>query len=83
MAEERDVLIYVTRWCGACHSTRRFLTERGIPFRSIDIDDDPDAADLVRTLNRGNHSVPTILIDGEHALTEPSQRELEALFGSG
>ena len=33
-------------------------------------------------LNRGNRSVPTILVDGEHRLTEPSPAELAALFGA-
>ena len=81
MSTERDVLIYLTTWCGTCHRTLRFLDEHDIPYRTINIDEDPEAARTVMTLNRGNRSVPTILIDGEHALTEPTAKELAATFG--
>jgi len=81
MAERRDVLVYVTSWCGACRSALRFLERHGVAHRTIDIDEDAQAAETVMALNRGNRSVPTILVDGEHVLTEPSEGELAATFG--
>ena len=80
MNAERDVLVYVTSWCGACRSARRFLDEQGIPYRTIDIDVDEEAAARVMAINQGNRSVPTIVIDGEHALTEPTPSELAMTF---
>ena len=80
MTEERDVVVYMTRWCGACATTMRFLKEHGIPYRTVDIDGDTEAAQVVMALNRGNRSVPTIMVDGKHVLTEPSMRELAAIF---
>lgn len=79
---EREVLVYVTSWCGVCRAALRFLDERAVPHRTIDIDEDDAAATVVMALNGGHRLVPTILIDGEHALTEPSRAELVATFGA-
>ncbi len=78
---ERDVLMYTTEWCGDSRRAVRFLDEHGIAYRSVDIDEDEEAARAVEALNRGNRSTPTILINGEHVATEPSRAELAALFG--
>lgn len=32
-------------------------------------------------INQGNRSVPTIVIDGKHALTDPTPSELAKTFG--
>jgi mycoredoxin len=80
--DKRDVLLYVTSWCGSCRSALRYLDEQGVDFRTIDIDEDDTAAETVMGLNRGNRSVPTIMVDGAHVLTEPTRSELAALFES-
>lgn len=81
MPEAGGVTIYVTSWCGSCRSALRFLAEHSIAHETVDIDEDEAAAALVMRLNRGNRSVPTLLVDGEHVLTEPSRAELSAQFG--
>jgi len=78
---EQDVLLYITVWCGDCRRAVRFLDEHQIPYRTIDIDQDADAAHIVELLNRGHRSTPTILIDGQHVATEPSRAELASIFG--
>lgn len=78
---DRDVLLYVNAWCGDCRRAIRFLDEYEISYRTIDLDDHPEAADIVEALNRGSRSVPTILVDGEHVATEPSRAELASIFG--
>lgn len=77
----RRVLIYTTEWCGDSRRAVRFLNEHEVPYHSIDIDEDAEAAEIVKRLNHGNRSTPTILIDGEHVATEPSRAELAQLFG--
>ncbi len=79
----RDVLVYLTVWCGDCRRAVRFLDEFEIPYRTIDIDQDAEAARVVESLNRGSRSTPTILIDGEHVTTEPSRSELASIFNIG
>ena len=78
---DREVVVYVTSWCGACRATLRFLDEHEIAYVAVDIDEDEAAAERVMALNRGNRSVPTIMVDGVHALTEPMQRDLRVTFG--
>ncbi len=78
---DRDVLLYVNAWCGDCRRAIRFLDEYEIPYRTIDLDDEPEAAEIVQALNRGSRSVPTILVDGVHVATEPSRGELANIFG--
>ena len=58
---DQDVLLYVNAWCGDCRRAVRFLDEYEIPYRTIDLDDHPEAAEIVMSLNRGSRSVPTIL----------------------
>jgi mycoredoxin len=77
---DRDVLLYVNAWCGDCRRAIRFLDEFEIPYRTIDLDEHPEAAEVVMSLNRGSRSVPTILIDGQHVATEPSSAELATIF---
>ena len=77
---ERDVLLYVNAWCGDCRRAVRFLDEHEISYRTIDLDDEPEAGVIVESLNRGSRSVPTILIDGVHVATEPSNSELATIF---
>ena len=81
VSDERQIRVYVTSWCGACRAALRFFEEHEIAYESVDIDADAAAAEIVMGLNRGNRSVSTILIDGEHALTEPSRQELCVAFG--
>jgi glutaredoxin len=75
---ECGVTLYSTSWCSHSRRARAFLDERSIPYKSVDIEADADAARAVETLNRGNRSVPTLVI---HLLiTEPRDEELELLL---
>lgn len=75
-----QVTIYMRPWCGSVMRVTRWLDQRGIPYTEVNISKDEEAARYVEELNGGYRSVPTILIDGEHAATEPSTAELEQLF---
>ena len=79
---ERDVLVYMTAWCGDCRTTLRWLDEAGVAYRKVNIDRNAAAAQRVMALNEGRRSVPTIVVNGEHRLTEPSASDLAALFGA-
>ena len=81
MSEARpQVTIYIRPWCGSVMRVKRWLDQRGIPYAEIDISKDQEAARHVEELNGGYQSVPTILVDGEYAATEPSTADLERLF---
>jgi len=55
-----EVVIYSTTWCPDCRLAKNFLKDRGVPFREVNIEEDPDAEDLVLRVNHGRRKVPTI-----------------------
>jgi glutaredoxin len=59
------VVIYSTTWCPDCRRAKNFLKDRGVEFREVNIENDPDAEDLVLRVNHGRRKVPTIQ-SGEH-----------------
>ena len=61
----QPIVVYSTTWCPDCRRAKNFLKERGIDFREVNIEDDPDAEDLVLRVNHGKRKVPTIQ-SGEH-----------------
>jgi mycoredoxin len=65
------VTMYSTPWCGACTRLKGALERHGIEFREVDIEQDPDAADLVMSINGGNATVPTIVLPDGTTLTNP------------
>ncbi|MGH9703679.1 MAG: glutaredoxin family protein [Candidatus Acidiferrales bacterium] len=66
-----EITIYSTSWCGDCRRTKQFLKERGISFREINVDEDPDAEDLVLRVNDGRRKVPTLEVDGRFFACSP------------
>jgi len=58
----QPIVIYSTTWCPDCRRAKNFLKERGVEFREINIEDDPDAEDLVLRVNHGRCKVPTLQV---------------------
>jgi glutaredoxin 3 len=55
------VLLFSTSTCSWCRSAKRYFKDRGVPFKEINIERDPDAArDIVR--KTGQTGVPVIKI---------------------
>ena len=71
MEENKAITMYGTRWCGDCKRTRRLLDDNKIDYTFIDIDLDEDGEKYVKSVNRGNRSVPTIIFPDGSILTEP------------
>ena len=68
--------MFTTTWCGYCVRLKRFLDREGIPYREVNIEDDPDAAEFVMGVNGGNRTVPTVRFPNGAALTNPSPNEV-------
>lgn len=74
-----QVTVYWRPGCPFCSRLLRGLKRNGISFREVDIWADADAAAFVRSVARGNETVPTVLV-GERALVNPSVTEVAALL---
>jgi len=75
------IIVYSTAWCGDCRRAKKFLDERQIQYEDIDIDRTPEAAAIVKQLNNGNRSVPTIVFPDGTILVEPRTSQLAEKLG--
>ncbi len=63
--------------CGFCTVLDRRLSRAGIPMNKLNIWEDPGHAEAVRSVARGNETVPTVVV-GDAALVNPSLRQVVA-----
>lgn len=56
------VTVYWRPGCPFCSRLFRGLDESGITYDSVDIWEQPDAAEFVRSVARGNETVPTVAV---------------------
>lgn len=66
-----EVTIYSTGCCGDCRRAKQFLSERGVCFREVNIDEAPEAEGLVLRVNHGRRRVPTIEFEGHYFACSP------------
>jgi glutaredoxin len=66
-----QVTMYSTKWCCDCRRAKQFMRERGVDFREVNIDDAPDAEEIVLKVNAGRRKVPTLEIEGRYFACSP------------
>ncbi len=74
--------IYSTTWCGPCQRLKSQIAREGIPYTNVDIDENPEAASFVMTVNGGNQTVPTVVFADGSTLTNPSLIEVKSRLAS-
>jgi len=62
----KDVIVYSTPLCAPCERLKRYLREKGVAFRLIDVMMDEEAGALLES--RGIRSTPVLSVDGELAV---------------
>ena len=70
--------MYTTPWCGYCHRLKGQLDREGIAFDVVDIEQHPEAAQIVESANNGNQTVPTLVYADGTAQTNPSLAQVKA-----
>ena len=82
MTQSPGMTVYGALWCPDCRRSKQFLAEHRIPYRWVDIEQEPETQETVRQLNNGRQIIPTIVFDdGGPILVEPSNAELAARLG--
>ncbi len=74
--------IYSTTWCGPCRRLKSQIAREGIPYTNVDIDENPEAASFVMSVNGGNQTVPTVVFADGSTLTNPSLIEVKSRLAS-
>ena len=72
------VTMFTTTWCGYCRRLKRQMEREGIAFTEVDIEVQPEAADVVMSVNGGNQTVPTLIFPDGSAATNPSIGQVKA-----
>jgi mycoredoxin len=75
--ETTTMTMYSTPWCGYCKRLKTQLDREGIIFREVDIEAEPEAADIVMAANNGNQTVPTVVFADGSALANPSVAQIK------
>ena len=74
--------MYSTPWCGYCHRLKSQLDREGIregvEFDVVDIEQHPEAAQIVESANNGNQTVPTLVYSDGTSMTNPSVIQIKA-----
>jgi len=71
--------VYGAEWCGDCRRAKRHLEAAGIPFRYVDLAQDPAAQRLLD--EAGYWAIPVIVTPTGRVLVEPGSAELDTLSG--
>ena len=72
-----QLTMYSTQWCGYCHRLSGPLQREGIGFDVVDIEQHPEAAQIVEQANNGNQTVPTLVYADGSAQTNPSLKQVK------
>lgn len=59
-----ELIMYSAFWCPDCREAKRFLAKHNIPYKEIDIESTPGAAEEV-VRRTGKRAIPQFVIDGE------------------
>jgi len=81
-APPNTLTMYTTPWCGYCRRLKGQLDRAGISYTEVDIEQHPDAAELVAKINGGNKTVPTVVFPDGSALTNPSLAQVAERLGT-
>ncbi|MGB3256514.1 MAG: glutaredoxin domain-containing protein [Ornithinimicrobium sp.] len=80
-AQDKHVVVYWRPGCPFCARLRSALGAAAKKAVWVNIWQDREAAEFVRSLNQGNETVPTVLLDGE-PVTNPDPVLVKARLGA-
>jgi mycoredoxin len=70
------ITMFSTSWCGYCRGLKSALKREGIGYTEVNIEQHPDSADYVMSVNGGNQTVPTVVFPDGTSATNPSLAEV-------
>ena len=59
-----EVIVYRTPWCGYCFRVKHLLESKGVPFKEVDVSDDPDQRQWLAEVTH-QRTVPQVFINGK------------------
>lgn len=77
--DEGVIQLYGADWCPDCRRAKSYLSDNGVNFQFIDVDQHHWATEKVEKINNGKRIIPTILID-DVPYTNPDNATLKKLL---
>lgn len=59
------IVIYTTQYCSFCRAAKKFLESKGLEYKEVPVDDNPELRAEVSQRNGNYRTVPMIEIDGK------------------
>ena len=78
---EPEITMYWRPGCGFCSALERQLLKADLAFVKHNIWDDPTAAAFVRSVARGNETVPTLVVNGQ-PMVNPSLEQVVSVLAT-
>ncbi len=69
-------VMYSTTWCGYCTRLKKQLAQMDISFEEINIEEVEGNTEIVKKVNNGNRTVPTMVFSDGSAMTNPSAAQV-------
>ena len=73
-----EVIVYSTPTCSNCDAAKKFLKEKGVNYKEVNVARDIQAAERIIKMT-GQSAVPVIEIDGEFIVGFDKKRMIETL----
>jgi glutaredoxin 3 len=61
---DKTIIVYGAEWCGFCHMVTRYLDDKKIEYKYIDVDKEP-AAGQEAVDKSGQRGIPVVDMGGE------------------
>lgn len=76
-----ELTMYGADWCRDCIRSKALLEKLGVDYKYVDLEADPAAADVAKSISGQTHIPVVQFTDGEF-LVEPSDADLQAKINS-
>ena len=73
--------VYGAAWCPHCKRVKKFLAAHRVSYDSINIDDHPEAIEVIKGLQNGGQIIPTVVYDDGTHEVNPSDEALARRIG--
>lgn len=74
--DNETIKVHGADWCGDSYRAMPLLDKHQIDYQWINIDNDHEAKETVRQVDKGAIVVPTIIFQDGSVLTEPTNNQL-------
>ena len=78
---EPKLKVYGAKTCQDTRRARAFLEEHSVPYAWIDVDVDEAALELIKSVNNGNRTTPTIFFEDGSIQFESTNAQLAEKLG--